>query len=166
MNTVSDVKTSVAVIGAGVLGLCTALELSRAGLAVTLFDKDRPALQASFGNAGYLAVEYLDPLGQPVTKRYKQLRHHLGKLIADVGAEDPDNKTWMGIRPILPDSLPVIDQHPRYPQIGMTFGHHHLGVTQAAISAKMLTALMTQGKDSEVWKPFVDAPEAYSVTRF
>jgi D-amino-acid dehydrogenase len=110
--------------------------------------------------------EYANLATPAVVKRYGQLRHHLGKIIADVDAEDPDIETWMGIRPTLPDSLPVIDQHPRYPQIGMAFGHHHLGVTQAAITAKMLTALMTQDKGSEVWKPFADAPDAYSVTRF
>jgi D-amino-acid dehydrogenase len=110
--------------------------------------------------------EYANLATQPVTKRYEQLRHHLSKLIAKVDTEDPGIETWMGIRPTLPDSLPVIDQHPRYPQIGMAFGHHHLGVTQAAITAKMLTALMTEGKDSAAWKPFADAPEAYSVTRF
>lgn len=110
--------------------------------------------------------EYANLATPPVGKRYDQLRHHLGKIIADVDTEDPDIETWMGIRPTLPDSLPVIDQHPSYPQIGMAFGHHHLGVTQAAITAKMLTALMTEGKGSEVWEPFADAPKAYSVTRF
>jgi len=110
--------------------------------------------------------EYANLTSQPLSRRYTQLRHHLGKLVPDVNTEDPGIETWMGIRPTLPDSLPVIDLHPRYPQIGMAFGHHHIGVTQAAISGKMLTALMTEGKGADVWKPFADAPDAYSVTRF
>jgi len=110
--------------------------------------------------------EYANLATQPVNKRYAQLRHHLGKIITDVDTEDPGIETWMGIRPTLPDSLPVIDLHPYHPQIGMAFGHHHLGVTQAAVSAKMLTALMKEGKSSKVWAPFADAAEAYSVTRF
>ena len=110
--------------------------------------------------------EYANLASRPVTKRYAQLRYHLSKLIADVDTETPDIQTWMGVRPTFPDSLPVIDLHPRHPQIGMAFGHHHLGVTHAAISAKMLVALMTEGKDSEVWKPFADVPNAYSLGRF
>ena len=110
--------------------------------------------------------EYANLTSKPVNKRYAQLRYHLSKLIADVDTEDPDVETWMGVRPTFPDSLPVIDLHPQHPQIGMAFGHHHLGVTHAAVSAKMLVALMTEGKGSEVWKPFADAPDAYSVERF
>ena len=56
---------SVAVIGAGVVGLCTALEFIRAGFTVSLFDREPPAKQTSFGNAGYLAAEYLEPLASP-----------------------------------------------------------------------------------------------------
>ncbi len=110
--------------------------------------------------------EYANLASKPVTKRYSQLRYHLSKIIAGVDTEDPDIETWMGVRPTFPDSLPVIDLHPQHPQIGMAFGHHHLGVTQAAISAKMVAALITEGKGSDVWKPFADAPDAYSLARF
>ena len=56
---------SVAVIGAGVVGLCTALEWVRAGFKVSLFDQESPASQTSYGNAAYLAAEYMDPLASP-----------------------------------------------------------------------------------------------------
>ncbi len=61
------VTHSVAVIGAGVVGLCTALEAQRYGYAVTLFDRDTPGNGASFGNAGYLATELVAPLATPKT---------------------------------------------------------------------------------------------------
>ena len=110
--------------------------------------------------------EYAGLESKPINKRYRVLQHHLRKLIPNIDAAPPDIQTWMGNRPTFPDSLPVIDLHPRHPKIGLIFGHHHLGVTHAAVSAKMLTALMTKGKKGEVWKPFADAPDAYSVTRF
>ena len=56
---------SVAVIGAGIVGICTAIELQNAGFQVTLFDKGDPARQTSFGNASYIATEYLGPIATP-----------------------------------------------------------------------------------------------------
>ena len=47
---------------------------------------------------------------------------------------------WMGFRPSLPDSLPVIDQAMNG-RVLLAFGHHHLGLTQAAITAEMITTL-------------------------
>ncbi|MBV7260889.1 FAD-binding oxidoreductase [Photobacterium sp. WH77] len=67
MNTFNEAKTTVAVIGAGVVGLCTALEAQRHGYQVTLFDKGGPGEGASFGNAGYLATELIDPLATKKT---------------------------------------------------------------------------------------------------
>ncbi|WP_299204391.1 FAD-binding oxidoreductase [uncultured Amphritea sp.] len=68
-QTVNNNNVSVAVIGAGVVGLCTALEAQRKGCQVTLFDRDEPGLGASFGNAGYLATELIEPLSNPQTLR-------------------------------------------------------------------------------------------------
>ncbi|MCP4009723.1 MAG: FAD-binding oxidoreductase [Proteobacteria bacterium] len=110
--------------------------------------------------------EYANLKSKPINKRYLQLRRHLGKLIPNVDTEHPDIQTWMGNRPTLPDSLPVIDLHPGHAHIGLVFGHHHLGVTHAGVSAKMLRALMAEGKKGETWKPFKESPDAYSVARF
>jgi D-amino-acid dehydrogenase len=60
----------------------------------------------------------------------------------------------------------VIDRHPDYPQIGMVFGHHHLGVTQAAVSAKMISAMMYDDVCSPVLRPFGASLANYSVRRF
>lgn len=49
-----DVR-QVAVIGAGIIGLCSALWLQRAGHRVTLIDQAQPGLGTSFGNAGLFA---------------------------------------------------------------------------------------------------------------
>jgi D-amino-acid dehydrogenase len=57
-----DSTLSCAVVGGGVIGLCTALQLRRRGLDVTLIDANLPGTGASFGNAGFLAVESIDPL--------------------------------------------------------------------------------------------------------
>ena len=61
------VADSVAVVGAGVVGLCTALQAQRKGYRVTLIDRDAPGQGASFGNAGYLSFDSLMPLARPST---------------------------------------------------------------------------------------------------
>jgi glycine/D-amino acid oxidase-like deaminating enzyme len=68
-TTTDHSSKTVAVVGAGVVGLCTALEAQRHGYQVTLIDRDAPGLGASFGNAGYLAIELIDPLSTPKTLR-------------------------------------------------------------------------------------------------
>ena len=48
-------KTEVAIIGAGIQGVCNALFLQKKGIDVTLFDKDEPGCAASYGNAGHFS---------------------------------------------------------------------------------------------------------------
>jgi len=51
---------------------------------------------------------------------------------------DTARKTqWMGCRPSLPDSLPVIGASPADPRLFYAFGHGHLGLTQAAATAEL-----------------------------
>ncbi len=57
--------TSVAVIGAGVVGLSTALYLLRSGQRVILFDPLPPPGGASFGNAGMISADTSVPIALP-----------------------------------------------------------------------------------------------------
>jgi D-amino-acid dehydrogenase len=47
---------------------------------------------------------------------------------------------WMGFRPSLPDSLPIIDRVCGG-KVLLAFGHQHLGLTQAAVTAEMVAQL-------------------------
>ncbi|WP_273692205.1 NAD(P)/FAD-dependent oxidoreductase [Ketogulonicigenium vulgare] len=49
---------------------------------------------------------------------------------------------WMGFRPSMPDSLPVIGAHPDDPRIVLAFGHGHLGLTQSAGTARLVADLI------------------------
>lgn len=53
------------VIGAGVVGACTALTLQRAGCQVTLIDALEPGSAASYGNAGLISVDSCIPISLP-----------------------------------------------------------------------------------------------------
>lgn len=47
-------------------------------------------------------------------------------------------RQWMGYRPLLPDSLPVIGAAHHAPGVYYAFGHGHLGLTQAAATARLI----------------------------
>lgn len=55
----------VAVIGAGVVGVCCALTLRRAGYRVRLFDPGSPGMGTSYGNATSLSIASVAPMALP-----------------------------------------------------------------------------------------------------
>ncbi|WP_201629021.1 NAD(P)/FAD-dependent oxidoreductase [Psychrobacter maritimus] len=70
---------------------------------------------------------------------------------------DSENGTqWMGFRPSTADSLPIID---KCGSVLLNFGHQHLGLTQAVVSAEMITALYFDET------PIID-PASYRLNRF
>ena len=57
--------SKVIVAGGGVIGLCTAYYLNKAGHEVTLIDKGDLKHGTSFGNAGYISPSHFIPLASP-----------------------------------------------------------------------------------------------------
>ncbi|WP_321146609.1 FAD-dependent oxidoreductase [Providencia alcalifaciens] len=53
--------------------------------------------------------------------------------------DSQNTSEWMGFRPTISDSLPVIDQKGPYV---FAFGHQHLGLTQAAITADIVNNMI------------------------
>jgi glycine/D-amino acid oxidase-like deaminating enzyme len=60
---------AVVVIGAGIVGVCTAWHLLRRGADVTLIDRDEPGRGCSYGNAGALSCGSVAPLAMPGVMR-------------------------------------------------------------------------------------------------
>lgn len=60
---------SVIVVGAGIVGLCVAHELRKAGHAVRLIDPAEPGSQCSSGNAGAISAGSVAPLAMPGVMR-------------------------------------------------------------------------------------------------
>ncbi|BEP51704.1 MULTISPECIES: NAD(P)/FAD-dependent oxidoreductase [Variovorax] len=58
-------KNTVAVLGAGIVGVSCALELQRRGFDVTVFDRTAPGRETSYGNAGVIARSSLMPFNHP-----------------------------------------------------------------------------------------------------
>ncbi|MGX9961889.1 NAD(P)/FAD-dependent oxidoreductase [Roseomonas sp. F4] len=67
---------------------------------------------------------------------------------------------WMGHRPCLPDSLPVIGRAPRVDNAWFAFGHGHIGMCGAASTGREIAHLVA-GRDPEIdLSPF--APTRWS----
>jgi D-amino-acid dehydrogenase len=49
---------------------------------------------------------------------------------------------WMGFRPSMPDSLPVIGRSPRHDNAFFAFGHGHSGLTLGAVTGSLITDLV------------------------
>ncbi|RRS08331.1 FAD-binding oxidoreductase [Pseudoalteromonas sp. J010] len=75
-------NNNIAVIGAGIIGITTALQLTRRGHAVTLIDKNQPAEGCSMGNAGHFATEQIFPMADAdiLTKVPSMLVNPVGPL--------------------------------------------------------------------------------------
>ena len=84
-----------AVIGAGIVGSATAWALAREGRKVLLIDRSQPALAgASFGNAGHIACEQVQPLPSP-----SLLRTFWRELFAFGGPLDIPPRRWLALAP-------------------------------------------------------------------
>lgn len=51
-------------------------------------------------------------------------------------------ETWMGHRPSLPDSLPVIGAVPGHPNVFLAFGHQHIGLTTGPRTGRLVAQMV------------------------
>lgn len=61
---------------------------------------------------------------------------------------------WMGNRPSLPDSLPVIDRASRFANAYYAFGHGHMGVSWAATTGRLIAGLVANHQTNFDLGPF------------
>ncbi len=74
---------------------------------------------------------------------------HLFPALPPSSAKESEVRLWTGHRPCLPDSLPVIGPAPRHDNVHFAFGHGHLGLTGAAVTARALGALIA-GRPTDI----------------
>ncbi|MFU8883589.1 MAG: NAD(P)/FAD-dependent oxidoreductase [Rhodobacterales bacterium] len=88
--------------------------------------------------------------------------HRLARLEQGARAIFPDlgvpSRTWMGFRPSIPDSVPVIGPG-RDPRVIHAYGHGHIGLTLAPATADLVAGLIAA-------RPAPDRLGACRVTRF
>ncbi|MGE4535197.1 NAD(P)/FAD-dependent oxidoreductase [Halomonas sp.] len=69
--------------------------------------------------------------------RYRYLERAMGKLFPELGAP---TAYWMGCRPSLPDTLPIIGRSAHTRRVHYGVGHGHLGLTLAATTGALIEA--------------------------
>src|SRR5258705_6946202 len=86
----SDNKTDVAVLGAGIVGVSAAYAARQRGLSIILVDRREPGSETSYGNAGILSSGSISPLNNPalwralpkyLTNQHPALRWNMGWAI-------------------------------------------------------------------------------------
>lgn len=85
-------------------------------------------------------VEFAGLQATPAPARYALLRASFQRAFPDAPAtaNAADETTWMGHRPCLPDTLPVLGPLPGHPALWAAFGHGHLGLTMSAVTGEWL----------------------------
>ncbi len=86
------------------------------------------------------AVEFAGLDRVPDYRRSEILLKKAGNVLP--GLRTGGGAQWMGFRPSLPDSLPVIGRAPQAPRVVYAFGHGHLGLTQSAATARLVRDLV------------------------
>jgi glycine/D-amino acid oxidase-like deaminating enzyme len=97
-------------------------------------------------------MEFASPTAAPDYKRAEMLYGIARRYFP--GLRNGNATKWMGIRPSMPDSLPCIGRASRHEDLYYCFGHGHLGLTQAAISARCIADLIVGQKPAIELTPF------------
>jgi D-amino-acid dehydrogenase len=81
---------------------------------------------------------------EPDYRRAEILMKHGRRLFGDL--DETGRSNWMGFRPSMPDSLPVVSRGTRWANTFFAFGHGHLGLTLGPISGRLIADLAA-GRD-------------------
>jgi D-amino-acid dehydrogenase len=73
--------------------------------------------------------------------------------------EPNESEPWLGRRPNMPDSLPVLGRAPGQAGLWLAFGHGHWGLTLGAVTGRMIAEMVTGAS------PLTD-PAPYRAERF
>ena len=99
-------------------------------------------------------AEFAAPDAPPNMQLAHMARRHAEELFPSL--QSATHSVWMGPRPSMPDSIPVIGRAPRCRNAWFAFGHDHLGLTFGAVTGKIISE-MVAGKtacvDSSHFRP-------------
>jgi D-amino-acid dehydrogenase len=127
----------------GSLGLSRMISFEGEGFVVSPLDiGDRLGGAVEFGGLS------LPPNYKRVDAMIGRARRYLPDARFDGGTR------WMGFRPSLPDTLPVISTASGSNRIVYAFGHAHHGLTQSALTGEIVAALIGSRPPPLDIKPF------------
>jgi D-amino-acid dehydrogenase len=88
----------------------------------------------------------------PDFRRARVLVRHAQRAVP--GLEVKDATEWMGHRPSLPDTIPIISPSSKMRGVWYATGHGHLGLTYSATTAQLIANMVTGVKSAVDMTPF------------
>ena len=88
-------------------------------------------------------VEFAGLKAPPNYERSEILLRHAKQLFPDLN--ETGKEPWMGYRPSMPDSLPVISRSNDFDRVFYAFGHGHLGLSLGAVTGRIIADLLIDG---------------------
>ena len=77
--------------------------------------------------------------GPPNPQLLQALATNARRIFPELGAP---SRTWLGFRPSMPDSVPVIRPSKGGRDVILAFGHGHIGLTLAPRTARLVSAML------------------------
>jgi D-amino-acid dehydrogenase len=102
-------------------------------------------------------AEFASRDAAPTPVQFDRVLPH-AKALFPLGAPS-EPTTWLGRRPNMPDSLPVVGRAPGQNGLWLAFGHGHWGLTLGPVTGRLIAEMMTGAA------PFTD-PAPYRAERF
>jgi D-amino-acid dehydrogenase len=97
-------------------------------------------------------AEYGGLNAKPNYARSKVLIKHAKTMFP--GIDTSEISEWSGLRPTLPDSLPVIGPSPHFPNLFFAFGHQHIGLTAGPKTGRLIADLIAKRTPNLDLHPF------------
>ena len=89
-------------------------------------------------------VELGGLMAPPDPRRIALLERGARELLPSLG---PLARTWLGFRPSMPDSVPMIRRSRNGNDVILAFGHGHLGLTLAPVTARIVSDLVARNSN-------------------
>ena len=79
---------------------------------------------------------------EPDYRRAKVVLKHASRYLDGLNTDDVTE--WMGARPMMSDSLPVISVSPNHQNVFYAFGHGHYGLTQGPTTGRIIADMVSK----------------------
>lgn len=104
-------------------------------------------------------VEFAGLEAPPDFRRVHRMARHATTIVP--GLNGAIRSEWLGFRPSMPRSLPVIGRVPGAPNVVAAFGHGHLGLTLGPITGRLVAEIVDRRTPTIDLAPFAPAGSSH-----
>lgn len=120
----------------------------------SVMDVDEMAVASSMSNSLRVAgtAEFGSISAPENPKRIENMRRIAERMVPSL--KDAAFKSWMGIRPSFPDSLPIIEEFEQHPGLIGAFGHSHYGLMMAPKTGRIVADIVDRKPSNRDLSPY------------